>query len=98
MQSFKKFIPWIILGILVLWAVGGYNGLVNKEQEVNRTWADVESDYQRRMDLIPNLVNTVKGYANFEKETLILPLVHEKGRCGPHPLARSFSSLPTTTP
>ena len=71
MQSFKKFIPWIILGILVLWAIGAYNSLVNKEQEVNRTWADVESDYQRRMDLIPNLVNTVKGYANFEKETLI---------------------------
>ena len=71
MQSLKKFIPWIILGILVLCGVGGYNGMVNKEQEVNRTWADVESDYQRRMDLIPNLVNTVKGYANFEKETLI---------------------------
>lgn len=71
MQSLKKFIPWIILGILVLWGVGAYNGMVNKEQEVNRTWADVESDYQRRMDLIPNLVNTVKGYANFEKETLI---------------------------
>jgi LemA protein len=67
----KKFIPWIILGVLVLWGIGAYNGLVNKEQEVSRTWADVESDYQRRMDLIPNLVNTVKGYANFEKETLI---------------------------
>jgi LemA protein len=71
MQSFKKFIPWIILGVLVLWGISAYNGMVNKEQEVNRTWANVESDYQRRMDLIPNLVNTVKGYANFEKETLI---------------------------
>jgi LemA protein len=71
MQSFKKFIPWIILGILVLWAIGSYNGMVGKEQAVSKTWADVESDYQRRMDLIPNLVNTVKGYANFEKETLI---------------------------
>lgn len=67
----KKFIPWIILGVLVLWGISSYNGMVNKELEVNRTWADVESDYQRRMDLIPNLVNTVKGYANFEKETLI---------------------------
>ncbi len=70
MQNFKKFIPWIILGVVVLWGVGSYNGMVGKDQEVNRTWADVESDYQRRMDLIPNLVNTVKGYANFEQETL----------------------------
>lgn len=70
MESFKKFIPWIILGVIVLWGIGAYNGMVNKEQEVSRTWADVESDYQRRMDLIPNLVNTVKGYANFEQETL----------------------------
>ena len=67
----KKYIPWIILGVLVLWGFGSYNGLVKKDVEVSRTWADVESDYQRRMDLIPNLVNTVKGYANFEKETLI---------------------------
>jgi len=70
-QLMKKFIPWIILGVLVLWGFGSYNGLVKKDVEVSRTWADVESDYQRRMDLIPNLVNTVKGYANFEKETLI---------------------------
>src|SRR5258708_24131164 len=69
-QLMKKFIPWIILGVLVLWGFGSYNGLVKKDVEVSRTWADVESDYQRRMDLIPNLVNTVKGYANFEKETL----------------------------
>lgn len=70
MGNFKKFIPWIILGVIVLWGIGAYNGMVSKEQEVSRTWADVESDYQRRMDLIPNLVNTVKGYANFEQETL----------------------------
>jgi LemA protein len=70
MQSFKKFIPWIIVGIVLIWAWSSYNGLVKKDVEVTRTWADVESDYQRRMDLIPNLVNTVKGYANFEKETL----------------------------
>ena len=48
MQSFKKFIPWIIGLIIIFWAFGSYNGLVGKEQEVNRTWADVESDYQRR--------------------------------------------------
>ena len=71
----KNFIPWIIAGVVVLviggWISSSFNGMTTKEQEVSRTWADVESDYQRRMDLIPNLVNTVKGYANFEKETLI---------------------------
>lgn len=70
MESFKKFIPWIIVGVLVLWGIGSYNGMVNKDQSANEAWANVESAYQRRMDLIPNLVNTVKGYANFEQETL----------------------------
>ncbi|MFZ6001080.1 MAG: LemA family protein [Bacteroidota bacterium] len=70
MESFKKFIPWIILGVVVLWGIGSYNGMVNKDQSANEAWANVESAYQRRMDLIPNLVNTVKGYANFEQETL----------------------------
>src|SRR5882672_4442270 len=71
MNNFRKYIPWIILGLLALWVISKYNGIATKEQGVKRTWGDVESDYQRRMDLIPNLVNTVKGYANFEKETLI---------------------------
>lgn len=70
MQQFKKFLPWIILGIIALWGIAKYNGMVGKDQEVKKTWANVESQYQRRMDLIPNLVNTVKGYANFEQETL----------------------------
>jgi LemA protein len=70
MESFKKFIPWILVGLVVLWAIGSYNGIAGKDQIVKKAWGDVESDYQRRSDLIPNLVNTVKGYANFEKETL----------------------------
>jgi len=70
MASFKKFIPWIVVGILVLWGFSSYNGIATKDQEVKRAWGDVESDYQRRSDLIPNLVNTVKGYANFEQQTL----------------------------
>ncbi|MBS1487692.1 MAG: LemA family protein [Bacteroidetes bacterium] len=69
-MNFKKFIPWIIIGLIVIWAISKYNGIVGKDQTVKKTWGNVESDYQRRMDLIPNLVNTVKGYANFEKETL----------------------------
>lgn len=66
----KKYIPWIILGVLVLMSFSSYNGLVGKEENVGNAWGNVESDYQRRADLIPNLVNTVKGYASFEKETL----------------------------
>ena len=64
---------WIIIGVLVvlvLWVFSSYNGLVNKDEAVSGQWANVESQYQRRMDLIPNLVNTVKGYADFEQETL----------------------------
>jgi len=64
---------WIIIGVvavLVLMGFSSYNGLVSGEENVGKAWGNVESDYQRRADLIPNLVNTVKGYANFEKETL----------------------------
>lgn len=68
---------WIIIGIIVVLAfaiynffAGAYNQMVAKSEEVTRSWQDVESDYQRRLDLIPNLVNTVKGYADFEKSTL----------------------------
>ena len=59
-----------IILILVFWTFGSYNGLVTKEEGVSNQWANVESQYQRRADLIPNLVNTVKGYADFEQETL----------------------------
>ena len=64
----------IVIGALILLLGGcgcsGYNGLVQKDQNVKGKWANVESDYQRRADLVPNLVNTVKGAANFEQETL----------------------------
>src|SRR6056300_444362 len=59
-----------ILIALVSWVIGAYNGLVTLDEETNGKWAQVESAYQRRADLIPNLVNTVKGYADFEQETL----------------------------
>lgn len=64
----------IIIGIvlLVISLSGcGYNSLVKSEEAVSSQWAQVENVYQRRADLIPNLVNTVKGYANFEKEVLL---------------------------
>ena len=65
---------WIILIIIAIAAglglVSSYNGLVKAETEIDSVWANVESSYQRRADLIPNLVNTVKGQANFEQQTL----------------------------
>ena len=58
------------LTLFSLSGCGTYNRLVTLEQNVNKKWADVQSVYQRRADLIPNLVNTVQGAANFEKSTL----------------------------
>jgi len=60
----------VIAAIIVLWGVGKYNRFVTADEQVSKQWSDVESQYQRRLDLIPNLVNTVKGYADFEQETL----------------------------
>jgi LemA protein len=64
---------FIFLGVIIIlfgWGCNGYNGLVNQDENVNQAWNNVQSDYQRRADLIPNLVNTVKGEANFEQTTL----------------------------
>lgn len=68
--------PFILIGIVALiiliggWFMKGYNGMVNEDENVNLQWSEVENQYQRRLDLIPNLVNVVKGYASHEKETL----------------------------
>lgn len=67
----KKWIILIIIAVAVgLGLMSSYNGLVKAETEIDSVWANVESSYQRRADLIPNLVNTVKGQANFEQQTL----------------------------
>jgi LemA protein len=60
-----------VLLLVLLWGVGAYNGLVGSREAVDSQWAQVESAYQRRADLIPNLVATVKGSAQFEQDTLI---------------------------
>lgn len=73
-MNLKKHLGWIIAGgvvvLLLFWGVGSYNGMVQKDEKVQGQWANVEAQYQRRADLIPNLVNTVKGYAAHEKSTL----------------------------
>lgn len=68
----KLSIGWIILVVVAalgLWLWSGYNGLVTANESVQGAWSQVETQYQRRFDLIPNLVNTVKGAADFEQET-----------------------------
>ena len=73
MKRSKWLIPGIIAGvvlILVVMVIGGYNGLVDQREGVNSKFAALQGQYQRRADLVPNLVNTVKGAANFEQQTL----------------------------
>ena len=72
-MSTKNITLIVILALVVFLGFSGcngYNGLVKQDENVNNAWNKVQSDYQRRSDLIPNLVNTVKGEANFEQTTL----------------------------
>jgi LemA protein len=70
----RKFLPWIIVAVVVIgfysWFKGINNTAVTLDQTVEQSWGDVQTSYQRRNDLIGNLVNTVKGVADFEKGTL----------------------------
>ncbi len=72
MQSKRKagFIVSGILAVVIISTIVVYNSLVNKEEKVNQQWSEVQNTYQRRLDLVPNLVNVVKGVSEFEKETL----------------------------
>lgn len=60
----------VMIALVAIWGISSYNGLVSMDENVSNQWANVETQYQRRSDLIPNLVNTVKGYAKHESETL----------------------------
>ena len=61
----------IVVGVVLLWGIGAYNGLVTKQQEVDAAWSQVENVYQRRADLVPNLVAVVKNYAEYEQGTIL---------------------------
>lgn len=77
MAKQANYTPWIIAGVagaivllIIFSVIGMYNGIVAKDVAVDKAWANVQSTYQRRADLIPNLVDTVKGAKNFEQQTL----------------------------
>ena len=70
MKFSKGIIAAVVAVLVLLWGVSKYNGLVGSQEQVNTAWAKVENNYQRRADLIPNLVATVKGYAKHESATL----------------------------
>ena len=69
-KSRSALILILVVALVALWGVKAYNNMVSQEEGVSTAWANVQSQYQRRADLIPNLVNTVKGYAAHESETL----------------------------
>jgi LemA protein len=69
-MSKNTIIGLVIAGVLLFWGIGVRNNMATSDQEVKAKWANVQTAYQRRSDLIPNLVKTVQGVANFEKQTL----------------------------
>lgn len=71
MGSFKKFLPWIIIGVILLWGISAQRSLVNKDEGVNEKWGQVESQYQRRLDVLNNLVAVVKNYKEYEESVLV---------------------------
>ena len=78
MKQYTRRIGYIVLIVIIVailaiffWFKGTYNGMVKMSEAVSAQWSNVENQYQRRIDLIPNLVNTVKGYASHEEQTLI---------------------------
>ena len=69
-----KKVLWLLLGIVaiaLIWGIAKYNSFVKKEEKITQAWSQVENVYQRRMDLIPNLIAVVKTYSDYESQTLI---------------------------
>lgn len=98
-KNMKKYTPWIVAGgivlILVIWLAVGYNGMNSSSLEVDNSWANVQSQYQRRKDLIPNLEATVKKYAQHESETLTSVT---EARAGVDKAQQAVNALPAEAP
>jgi LemA protein len=78
---------WVVVGVgvlLLLWVMGLYNGLVRRKNTVDESWSDIDTELKRRYDLIPNLVETVKGYAAHEKTTLENVIKARNAAAAPH--------------
>lgn len=69
-SGFRKYLPWIVVGVLALWLFSSYNGMVTTSETVENAWGGVQTAYQARADKVKNLTKIVKGAADFEKETL----------------------------
>ncbi len=97
MAKNKKIAPWmIVLGvalILVLWLVGAYNNFIRLGENVDTAWAQVENQYQRRYDLVPNLVSTVQGIANQEK-AVFLGVTEARAKVGQMTVTKEVLSDP----
>ena len=85
----------IVAVVAIFWGMGQYNGLVRSQEGVNAAWSQVENVYQRRMDLIPNLVATVKGVAEFEKETYTA-VAEARSRSGQITISKEVLENPET--
>ena len=81
--------------VLAMYFVSSYNSMVTQNESINQSWAQVENQYQRRADLIPNLVSTVKGYANFEKQTLT-DVVEARAKVGQMTLTKEMLNDPAS--
>ena len=77
-------VPLAILALLVLWVIGVYNGLVRARNTVDESWAGIDTELKRRHDLVPNLVETVKGYAAHERGTLEAVITARNAAAAPH--------------
>lgn len=80
--------------IIAMYFMSSYNSIVTQNESINQSWAQVENQYQRRADLIPNLVSTVKGYANFEKQTLT-DVINARAKVGQMTLTKEMLNDPT---
>ena len=69
-MSKKLLVPLVIIGLLILYFIVTYNSIIKKDEKVKQTWSEVQNNYQRRLDLIPNLVSVVRGVSEFEKSVL----------------------------
>ena len=69
MKNKGLWITLAVVAVILVWGISTYNGLISRNEKVESSWSQVENQYQRRLDLIPNLVNTVKGYAAHESQT-----------------------------